>query len=217
MLNSVFKTAHSEFLIKKLLGKGKSGHSYLAENDSGKVVLKIMHDEPVAYYTFHDSKTKLEIGAYERLSKLNLKIPKLYEFDFDRQFLVKEFIDGTVASEFISLGKISDTAIGQMFEMSEKLKNENINIDYFPTNFVIRNDEIFYIDYETNSYLEEWNFLNWGIYYWANSEGMKRYLETGDSGAINEFPEKGIPHKREFENQVNLWKQKFNLATNSHQ
>jgi len=206
MINTLFKTSDSEYQIKRFLGKGKSGNSYLAENTFGQFVLKIMHNEPVAYYTFHDNKTKLEIDAYERLSKLNLKIPKLYEFDIDRQFLVKEFIDGTVASEFISQRKVNDEIIIQLFELSEKLKNKNFNIDYFPSNFVIRNNEIYYIDYETNPYHEEWDFLNWGIYYWANSEGMKQYLETGDAGAINEFPEKGIPHKREFEDQISYWK-----------
>lgn len=209
MINTLFKTSDSEYLIKRFLGKGKSGNSYLAENSSSQFVLKIMHNEPVAYYTFHDNKTKLEIDAYQRLSNLNLKIPKLYEFDIDRQFLVKEFIDGTVASEFISKRKMNDEIIIQLFELSEKLKNKNFNIDYFPSNFVIRNNEIYYIDYETNPYLEEWGFLNWGIYYWANSEGMKQYLETGDAAAINEFPEKGIPHKREFEDQISYWKNLF--------
>lgn len=40
-----------------------------------------------------------------------------------------------------------------------------INIDYFPTNFVVQDGEIYYIDYEDNHYMEEWNFENWGIKY----------------------------------------------------
>lgn len=43
-----------------------------------------------------------------------------------------------------------------------------INIDYFPTNFVVQDGEIYYIDYECNQYMEEWNFENWGIKYWSH-------------------------------------------------
>lgn len=37
------------------------------------------------------------------------------------------------------------------------------NIDYFPTNFVLQNGEIYYIDFEGNDYMDEWNFENWGV------------------------------------------------------
>ena len=43
-----------------------------------------------------------------------------------------------------------------------------INIDYFPTNFVVQDGEIYYIDYECNQYMEEWSFENWGIKYWSH-------------------------------------------------
>ena len=53
-----------------------------------------------------------------------------------------------------------------------------INIDYFPTNFVVNNDHLYYIDYECNDYMEEWNFENWGIKYWSQTEEFKEYLKN---------------------------------------
>lgn len=55
------------FEIAGLLGKGKSGHSWLIENGAEKYVLKQMHDEPCAYYRFGD-KFENERKAYERLA-----------------------------------------------------------------------------------------------------------------------------------------------------
>lgn len=86
----------------------------------------------------------------------------------------------------------------ELLEISEKLKLENINIDYFPTNFVVEEDEMIYIDYEFNQYSEEWNFENWGIYYWVNQEGMKNFLETGDYSKINIDKDSGKPIKEPF-------------------
>ena len=56
----------------------------------------------------------------------------------------------------------------------EKAKSSGLNIDYFPTNFVVAKnpkvgtEELFYIDYECNDYMEEWNLENWGLKYWTN-------------------------------------------------
>jgi len=51
------------------------------------------------------------------------------------------------------------------------------NIDYFPTNFVVQNEEIYYIDFECNDYMEEWNFENWGIKYWSRTLEFLQYME----------------------------------------
>ncbi len=38
--------------------------------------------------------------------------------------------------------------------MSAKLYARGLNIDYFPTNFIVREEKLYYIDYECNSYME---------------------------------------------------------------
>lgn len=47
----------------------------------------------------------------------------------------------------------------------------------FPTNFVIQNDEIYYIDFEWNDYIKEWNFENWSIKYWSQTPEFLRYVK----------------------------------------
>lgn len=49
-------------------------------------------------------------------------------------------------------------------------------IDYFPTNFVVQDELIYYIDYECNNYMEEWNFENWGIKYWSKTQEFFDYI-----------------------------------------
>ena len=39
------------------------------------------------------------------------------------------------------------------------------------------NDEIFYIDYECNDYMEEWNFETWGIKYWSKTPEFMQYVK----------------------------------------
>ena len=54
--------------------------------------------------------------------------------------------------------------------MAAKAKAACMNIDWFPTNFVVRDGLIWYVDYECNNYMDEWSFENWGIRYWSLDE-----------------------------------------------
>ncbi|MBR0100280.1 MAG: hypothetical protein IJP90_11285 [Treponema sp.] len=88
--------------------------------------------------------------------------------------VVKEFIDGETIFDLVKNGGMKEEYLSQVRQMAEKAKEAGLNIDYFPTNFVVQKnvdsgtEEIFYIDYECNDYMEEWNFENWGLKYWTN-------------------------------------------------
>ena len=45
-----------------------------------------------------------------------------------------------------------------------------LNIDYFPTYFIVQDNLIYYIDYLCNQYMGEWNLGNWEIKYWYKIE-----------------------------------------------
>ena len=52
-----------------------------------------------------------------------------------------------------------------------------LNIDYFPTNFVVRDGLVWYVDYECNDYMDEWNYENWGVRYWSRTPEFESYLK----------------------------------------
>lgn len=53
----------AEYRVVKLLGKGKGGYSYLVTDGTAQYVLKQIHHEPCAYYTFGD-KLRSELRDY---------------------------------------------------------------------------------------------------------------------------------------------------------
>ncbi|MGL4762448.1 MAG: hypothetical protein ACRCWG_13455 [Sarcina sp.] len=154
--------------IVKLLGKGKGGYSYLAVNSGDEYVLKQIHHEPCEYYEFGD-KFGSELRDYGILSKLSIKLPKLIDYDVEKEIIIKEYIDGPTVAELVESKSLNKFYIDEMKKISSILKGEEINIDYYPTNFIISNNEIFYIDYECNKYMDEWSFENWGIQYWKSN------------------------------------------------
>ena len=59
--------------------------------------------------------------------------------------------------------------IDQMKRICGILYAAGLNIDYYPTNFIPWDGVLYYIDYECNGYMEQWNFENWGSKYWSRT------------------------------------------------
>lgn len=175
-MSKIMNVNGKEYTIIKLLGKGKGGYSYLAENDGIQYVLKQIHHETCDYYQFGD-KIQSEIRDYERLKSIGIKIPQMFEVDIDKECIVKEYIDGDTILDFVKNDQMQDRYIEQLKEMCDLLYPANTNIDYFPTNFIPQNGWLYYIDYECNDYMPEWNFENWGIQYWSKTPAFIKYIE----------------------------------------
>lgn len=165
-----------DYTILKLLGKGKGGYSYLAEADGKKYVLKQIHHEPCSYYKF-GNKIEAEISDYQRLQKIGIRMPSLIDADREKERILKEFIDGDTIYELILQDKMKPAYLEQIHEMCQLLYAAHTNIDYFPTNFVVQNEKIYYIDFECNDYMDEWSFENWGVKYWSKTEEFLDYLK----------------------------------------
>ena len=165
-----------EYRVIRLLGHGKGGYSYLAEADGRRVVLKRIHHEPCDYYTF-GNKIEAEKRDYERLRQAGIRIPALIAVDSETEIVVKEYIAGDTIFDLVRGGGSVDPYLSQAREMAARAKAAGLNIDYFPTNFVIQDGLLWYVDYECNDYMDEWNFENWGIKYWSRTPEFEAYLK----------------------------------------
>ena len=167
----------NEYRVVKLLGRGKGGYSYLVEKDDSFFVLKQIHHEPCEYYQF-GNKIESEQNDYNRLLQAGVRIPKMLDIDIANERILKEYIDGPSIYELVRDDKMKDSYLAQMEKMAEEVYACGLNIDYFPTNFIVSDDLIFYIDYECNKYMDEWNFENWGIKYWSKTKEFIDYMES---------------------------------------
>ncbi len=162
--------------IIKLLGHGKGGYSYLVTDGEKRYVLKQIHHEPCDYYQF-GNKMESELRDYERLKKIGIRMPEMFEADLQNERILKEYIEGDTIFDYVLRNEVKKEFIEQMQEMCVCLYAANTNIDYFPTNFVVQEGKLYYIDYECNEYMEEWNFENWGITYWSQTTEFLEYVK----------------------------------------
>ena len=154
------------FDVIRLLGKGKGGYSYLVTDGQRQYVLKQIHHEPCSYYQFGD-KLGSELRDYDRLQAIGIPLPELLEVDHTQERILKEYIDGDTIDRLVLREEMRPEYLEQIQAMCRKLYAANTNIDYYPTNFVVQNGTLYYIDYECNSYMEQWDFEHWGQKYWS--------------------------------------------------
>ncbi len=176
MLNEI-TVNNVSYQIIKLLGKGKGGYSYLVEHQGLKYVVKQIHHEKCSYYQF-GNKIEAEKNDYNILINAGIRIPKMIDIDIDNERILKEYVEGNTIFEMIEKDIPLSDYLLQVCEMASLAKRSGINIDYFPTNFIAQNGLLYYIDYECNSYMDQWSFENWGIKYWSKTTEFMNYLKN---------------------------------------
>ena len=161
--------------IMKLLGRGKGGYSYLVQRDGKEFVLKQIHHEPCDYYSF-GNKIEAEKNDYARLKAAGIRIPEMLDIDIETERIIKEYIPGPTIYHLVKEDSVKPEYFHQVRHMAWQAQQAGLNIDYFPTNFVVWEDTLYYVDYECNLYDERWSFENWGNDYWWRSPVFLDYV-----------------------------------------
>ncbi|MBR3840910.1 MAG: hypothetical protein IKM20_07235 [Erysipelotrichales bacterium] len=71
----------------------------------------------------------------------------MLDIDIEKE-IIKEYIDESIIYDLVKNNTMKDVYLTQMQEMAMLVYETKLNIYYFPTNFVIQNELIYYIDYE---------------------------------------------------------------------
>ncbi|MCM1325360.1 MAG: phosphotransferase [Bacteroidales bacterium] len=141
------------FSVVKMLGKGNGGYSYLVKDGIGKYVLKQIHQELCDNAPF-DSRIEEEIRDYMKLKSIGIKMPAMLDIDTKEERILKEYIEGQTIYELMLRDKIEPSYLKQIQQMCALLHEAAPYMECFPTQFVVRDKEIYYVDFECNDYLE---------------------------------------------------------------
>lgn len=101
----------------------------------------------------------------------------MLDLDAERERIVKEYIEGPTVMELLRRGDGAEKYLPQVRAMAEQARAAGLNIDYYPTNFVVQDGLLYYIDYECNAYMEQWSFDSWGVKYWTRTPELQAALE----------------------------------------
>ena len=100
----------------------------------------------------------------------------MLDIDWEQERILKEYIDGPTIYELVKADAMEPAYLAQVREMARAVSDAGLNIDYFPTNFIVRDKLLYYIDFECNGYMDQWNFETWGLQYWSKTPEFLDYL-----------------------------------------
>ena len=96
-------------------------------------------------------------------------MPEMLAVDTANERILKQYIPGDTVDVLVAENRLPDWCIRQMEALCVRLYAANTNIDYYPTNFIPLDGTLYYIDYECNDYMEQWDFQHWGQQYWRHT------------------------------------------------
>lgn len=139
-------------------------------------MVKQIHHEPCSYYQFGD-KLQSELRDYRTLSALGIPMPRL---------LGGGRSTGTAGEAVHPRPNGAGTAANGHAAAASRRADAGavppfvpcgLNIDYFPTNFILWGGVLYYVDYECNPYDAQWDFSHWGSRYWADTPELRAWLQ----------------------------------------
>ena len=165
------------YALRRLLGKGKGGYSWLVERDGQPYVLKQLHHEPCDYYQFGD-KLAAERADYARLVAAGIPVPAMIDVDEAQERVLKAYIPGPTVFDLVRDGAMRPEYLTRVRALSDRARAAGLNLDWFPTNFIPHGGALWYVDYECNAYDEKWSFETWGVRYWSRTPDFESYLNS---------------------------------------
>lgn len=163
----VFEVKHKQYEIVSLLKEDVTHKTYLTKYKDRNFVIK----------TFSSFMTYSEmLSQYLQLKKYGIKMPKLIKKDKKYLNLVFEYIPGENMLQVVSKNDVDEKTLDQLFNMYRFARFSKIDIDYMPENFVLYNNELYYMSYFYGPSNSQKNLENYGIRYWIYTKELAEHL-----------------------------------------
>ena len=112
-----------------------------------------------------------------RLRAAGVPMPEMLAVDRANERILKQYIPGETVDRLILRDTLPDWCIPQMEALCQHLYAAGLNIDYFPTNLIPLDGTLYYVDYECNAYMSEWDFAHWGAQYWSKTPAFLAHFQ----------------------------------------
>ncbi|MEE1296408.1 MAG: protein kinase [Bifidobacterium sp.] len=119
-----------------------------------------------------------DITDYRRLCELGVRVPAMLDVDIENERILKESVSGPTVLELVMTGQMQDTYLDQVRAAADRLTRKHIGIDWFPANFVVHDEKLYYVDYQCDDYDESRDFEHVGMPYWTKGQLLEDYVKA---------------------------------------
>lgn len=158
------KIKHREFVITDNL----SEYSFLIERKGKK------------YFARKFTPKSQEGGeltyAMRKLSTSGVSVPKLFYIDEKNGYVVSEYIEGELVSDYFSKNDLEESLYEDLFRNAYFAKVNHMTLNYEPDKWMIRNGKLIYIYPMVILYKKEKDLVDCYLRLWFNTKELAKFL-----------------------------------------
>lgn len=164
----IVKIKHREFNVLETL----SEDSFLLERKGKKYFAKQFTPKTQEGY-------ELSYSA-RRLSTSGVKIPKIYWIDDKNGYVVTQYLEGQLMSDYLSENDPQESQYEQLFKNAYFARVANMTLNYEPEKWMLVNNELYYLSLMTIRYQKPKDLVDRYIRLWFNTNELAKYLKDLD-------------------------------------
>ena len=164
----IVKIKHREFSIIQII----SDNSFIAERNNKRFFVR--------KFTPKTQEGNELTYAMEKISMSGVKSPKLYYIDKKAGYVVSEYLEGQLMSEYLGQNDMTDTLYESLFKNAYMAKHSNMTLDYKPDKWMVINDELYYIYPMFIIYKKEKDLTDRYIRLWFNTKDLAKFLSENN-------------------------------------
>lgn len=119
---------------------------------------------------------KQYLFSFKKISSSGVKSPKLFLVDKKNGYIVREFIDGILMSEYLSQNDMTETLFEKLFKNAYLAKLSHISLNYEIDKWMLYENELYYLSPEFDSYSKEIDLVDRYLKLWFNTKEKYEFL-----------------------------------------
>ncbi len=128
-------------------------------------------------YDLSNSESSEELSMAEKLSHSNVRIPRIKYIDKKQGYVVKEFVEGSLLSDYILEHDFDENIYKQVFRNSFMARVVGLNLDYSLAKWMLVGEELYYIGDYCEKYNPNYDFTKGPIRMWFLSKELANFYE----------------------------------------
>lgn len=114
----------------------------------------------------------------KKLIKSNINQPKTLIIDKKTGYVVKEYLDGTLMSDYILDHDFDENIYKQIFKNSYMARSAGLNLDYSLDKWMLVEDKLFYIGSYCEKYDPKFDFTKTKMREWFFTDELAKYYKS---------------------------------------
>lgn len=119
------------------------------------------------------------LDFYKRLKIANVRMPKVLVIDKNNSYVVVEYLQGELVLDLLLKDNLTEKIYSDIFEQDWLARYEKITLNFYPENWLISNDKLYYLPFVFSEGVDEnKTFEKYYIRYWFFSKEFVKHAES---------------------------------------